>query len=419
MGRRGKISAIVAGAAVLAGIVASAAPAAHRADPGITSTTITIGGTFPLTGVASAYKTIPSAESAYFAYVNDHGGVNGRKIDFKVLDDAYNPSQTVPDVQQLVEQDKVFAIVGSLGTAPGLATWGYTNQRKIPQVFLATGDSYWGFCAHKACLGSAKPYTIGWQPDYPSEGRLYGKYIAANMPTAKIGIIYQNDAFGKNYITGLVQGLGAKKSLIVDEEGFNATDTVVTQQILALKAKGADTLFIVATPGQAIASLVTATKIGWSPTTFLANVSNIRPFLLAAAKAGANLDGVISSAYLSAPDTQANLPGMKLGRSIINQYAPALLADWDAGDSNLVYGMGVAWNFVYALQNAGKNPTRVSLMTALHSMNTSKDPFVYPGITIQTSATDNFPIEQLILTKWSGGATGDMHPFGKLVSSGR
>jgi branched-chain amino acid transport system substrate-binding protein len=419
MGRKGKISAVIAGTVVFAGIVVSAAPAAHHADPGITSSSITIGGTFPLTGVASAYKTIPAAESAYYAYVNDHGGVNGRKIDFKVLDDAYNPSQTVPDVQQLVEQDKVFAVVGSLGTAPGLATWGYTNQRKIPQVFLATGDSYWGFCAKKSCLGSAKPYTIGWQPDYPSEGRLYGKYIAANMPNAKIGIIFQNDAFGKNYITGLVQGLGAKKKLIVDEEGFNATDTVVTQQILALKAKGADTLFIVATPGQAIASLVTATKIGWSPTTFLANVSNIRPFLLAAAKAGANLDGVISSGYLSAPDTQANLPGMKLGRAIINQYAPALLADWDVGDSNLVYGMAVAWNFVYALQNSGKNPSRGSLMTALHSMNTSKDPFVYPGITIQTSATDNFPIEQLIMEKWSGGATGDMHPFGKLVNSGR
>ena len=419
MGRKGKISAVVAGAVVFGGLVVSSAPAAHRADPGVTSSTITIGGTFPLTGVASAYKTIPAAESAYFAYVNDHGGVNGRKIDFKVLDDAYNPSQTVPDVQQLVEQDKVFAIVGSLGTAPGLATWGYTNQRKIPQVFLATGDSYWGFCAKKACLGSAKPYTIGWQPDYPSEGRLYGKYIAANMPNAKIGIIFQNDAFGKNYITGLVQGLGAKKNLIVDEEGFNATDTVVTQQILALKAKGADTLFIVATPGQAIASLVTATKIGWSPTTFLANVSNIRPFLLAAAKAGANLDGVISSTYLSAPDTQADLPGMKLGRSIINQYASALLSDWDLGDSNLAYGLAVAWNFVYALQNAGKNPTRASLMNALHSMNTSKDPFVYPGITIQTSATDNFPLEQLNLTKWSGGATGAMHPFGKLLKSGR
>jgi len=417
---KGKRILVVLATAVLAAAVsATAAFGAHRADPGITKTSIHIGGTFPLTGVASAYKTIPAAESAYYAYVNAHGGVNGRKIDFTVLDDGYNPAQTVPDVQKLVEQDKVFAIVGSLGTAPGLATWGYTNARKVPQVMLATGDSFWGFCARKTCQGSTKPYTSGWQPDYPGEGRLYGKYIAANMPNAKIGILYQNDAFGKNYIAGLNQGLGSKKGDVVDEEGFNATDTVVTQQVLALKAKGADTFFIVATPGQAIAALVTATKIGWSPTTFLANVSAIRPFLLAAAAAGANLNGVISSTYLASPTTQPNLAGMKLGKAIIAQYAPALAADWAVGDSNLVYGMGVAWTFVTALQNAGKNPTRASLMNALHSLNTSKDPFVYPGITLQTSATDNFPIEQEILTKWSGGATGDWHPFGKLLTSGR
>ena len=419
MRRNVRALAVIGGVAAVAAVTATAAFGAHRADPGITSTSIKIGGTFPLTGVASAYKTIPGAESAYYAYVNAHGGVNGRKIDFTALDDAYNPAQTVPDVQQLVEQDKVFAIVGSLGTAPGLATWGYTNSHKVPQVFLATGDSYWGFCEKKACQGSTKPDTIGWQPDYPAEGRLYGKYIAQNMPNAKIGILYQNDAFGKNYIAGLVQGLGAKQGNVVDKEGFNATDTVVTQQILALKAKGADTFFIVATPGQAIAALVTATKIGWSPTTFLSNVSAIRPFLLAAAQAGANLNGVISSSYLASPTTQPSLAGMKLGKQIIAQYAPALASDWALGDSNLVYGMGVAWTFVYALQHAGKNPTRASLMQALHSMNTTADPFVYPGIRIQTSATDGFPIEQEILIKWSGGATGDFHPFGKLLTSGR
>jgi branched-chain amino acid transport system substrate-binding protein len=416
---RKMVGALAVGLAVAA-MVVSAAAGAHRADPGITKTSITVGGTFPLTGPASAYKTIPTAESAYFAYVNAHGGVNGRKIDFKVLDDSYSPAKTVPLTQQLVEQDKVFAIVGSLGTAPNLATWGYTNAHKVPQVFLATGDSYWGFCAHKSCAGGTKPYTIGWQPDYPAEGRLYGKYIAANMPNAKIGIIYQNDAFGKNYIAGMKQGLGAKKNQIIDTEGFAATDTTVTQQILKLKASGADTLFIVATPGQAIASLVTATKIGWSPTTFLANVSAIRPFLLAAAKAGANLDGLISSSYLASPTTQPSLAGMKLGKAIIDSVGSTdLSADWAIGDSNLVYGLAVAWTFVYAMQNAGKNPTRASLMKALHSMNTTKNPFVYPGIKIQTSAKDNFPIEQEVMIKWSGGATGDWHPFGKLLTSGR
>ena len=418
MGRKGRFFATVAGVILLASVAAAAAFGAHRSDPGITSTSIHIGGTFPLTGVASAYKTIPFAEAAYYAYVNDHGGVNGRKIDFTVVDDAYNPAQTVPAVQQLVEQDKVFALVGDLGTAPGLATWGYTNSHKVPQVFLATGDSFWGNCARKACQGSLKPYTIGWQPDYPAEGRLYGKYIASTMPNAKVGIIYQNDAFGKNYITGLVQGLGSKKALIVDKEGFNATDTTVTQQILALKAKGCDTLFIIATPSQAIASLVTATKIGWSPTTFLSNVSNNPFFVHIAGKNGANLDGMISSGYTANQLTQASLPGIQLGRQIIQQYAPSLLAQWDAGDGNLVYGLGVAWTFVYALQNAGKNPTRVSLEAALHAMNTSKNPFVYPEVTIATSPKDNFPIEQLQMLKWSGGAAGNWQPVGKLQNVG-
>jgi len=193
---------------------------------------------------------------------------------------------------------------------------------------------------------------------------------------------------------------------------------VVTQQVLALKAKGANVYFIAATPGQAIAGLVTATKIGWSPTTFLANVSNIRPFLLVAAANGANLDGLISSSYL--PNfNQTSLPGMKLAKSIIDQYAPALSADFAAGDSNLVYGMAVAWTFVYALDNAGKTPTRAGLMNALHSMNTTKNPFVYPGIRIQTSAKDNFPIEQLVMTKWTGGNSGGMVAFGKLQTTGR
>jgi branched-chain amino acid transport system substrate-binding protein len=415
-----RIKSRILGAALvlaIAGIASTAALGAHASDPGITKTSIKIGGTFPLTGVASAYKTIPLAEQAYYSYVNDHGGVNGRKIDFTILDDAYNPAQTVPLTQQLVTQNKVFAIVGSLGTAPGLSVWGYTNSHKVPQVFLATGDSYWGNCVHKVCLGSTHPYTMGWQPDYPAEGRVYGKYIAKNMPSAKIGILYQADAFGRNYIAGLVQGLGAKKGLIVDKEGFNATDQTVTQQVLALKAKGADTFFIVATPGQAIAALVTATKIGWSPTTFLANVSNIRPFLLIAAKNGANLDGLISTAYV-APMNQSNLPGVKLGQSIIAKYQPALASDWAAGDSNLIYGLGVAWSFVYALQHAGKNPTRASFMRSVRSMNTTKNPFDYPGMRMRTSARDGFPLEQLIMNKWSGGAEGAMQPFGPLLTVG-
>jgi ABC-type branched-subunit amino acid transport system substrate-binding protein len=419
MGTKGRILGIVVAALAVAGVAATAALGAHKADPGITSTTIKIGGTFPLTGPASLYATIPTAEKAYYDYVNARGGVNGRKIQFTILDDGYDPSKTVPLTQQLVEQDKVFAVVGSLGTAPGLATWGYLNSRKVPQVLLATGDSYWGFCARKKCAGSVKPWTTGWQPDYPGESKIYGKYIAANMPNAKVGVLYQNDAYGKNYYAGLRAGLGAKKGDIVDAESYDVTNPSLTQQILSLKSKGADTFVIFGTPSPTITALVTATKVGWNPTTFINNVSANRLFLLKAASSGANVDGVISTAYVASQTTQKNLAGVKLATAIINKYAPQLNANFKLGDGNLMYGLGVAWTFVYALQNAGKNPTRASLMKALHSMNTAKNPFVYPGIKIQTSAKDNFPIEQEIMMKWKGGASGDWQFFGKLLNNVR
>jgi branched-chain amino acid transport system substrate-binding protein len=410
MGMKGKLLAVLAGTALVAGIAVTAAFGSHSATPGVTATEIKIGGTFPLTGVASLYKTIPAAEKAYFDYINARGGVNGRKINFEILDDSYDPSKTVPLAQQLVEKDKVFAVFGSLGTAPTLATWGYLNSHKVPQALVATGDSYWGFSHAKY------PWTIGWQPDYPGEAKLYGKYIAANMPNAKIGVLYQNDAYGKNYYAGLRVGLGSKKGNIVDAESYDATNPSVTQQILALKSKGADTFAVFATPTPTITALATATKVGWSPTaTFINNVSANRLFLLAAAAAGAKVDGIISTNYTASSTTQPNLPGVKLAAALINQYAPALQQSFARGDGNIMYGFGVAWTFVYALQHAGKNLTRASLMTALHNLNTSKNPFVYPGITLQTSAKDNFPIEQEIMIKWAGGATGDWQPFGKLL----
>src|SRR3981189_3159710 len=187
MGMNSRILAVIAGAAIVARIAGTPAFRAHRADPRASASPLTMGGTFPLTGPASLYKTIPAAEKAYFDYVNDHGGVNGSKLDFHVPDHSYSPAKTVPLTQQLVEQDKVFAVFGSLGTAPNLSTWSYLNTHKVPQVLIATGDSYWGF-SYKKC-----PWTIGYQPDYPGEGKLYGRYIVQNMPTAKIGVLFQND----------------------------------------------------------------------------------------------------------------------------------------------------------------------------------------------------------------------------------
>ena len=417
MGMKGRVLAVFAGVIVIAAVAVTAAFGAHRADPGITSSSITIGGTFPLTGVASLYKTIPAAEAAYFAYVNDHGGVNGRKINFLIKDDAYDPSKTVPLTQELVQQDKVFAIFGSLGTAPNLAIWSYLNQQKVPQALIATGDSYWGFSAKKY------PWTIGYQPDYPGEAKIYGKYIVANMPNAKIGVLYQNDAYGKNYYAGLRVGLGAKKSQIVSAQSYDVTETSLAQQILALKAAGADTFVIFATPSPTITALVTATKVGWSPkATLVNNVSANRLFMQLAASNGANLNGVVSTSYLVSPTypPQANTVGVKLAKAIIGQYAPALLPSLNGGDANVVYGLGAAWTMVYALQRAGKTPTRAGLMKALKTMNNVTDPFLYPGIKLQTSARDNFPTEQEILIKWTGnGAAGDWVPFGKLYSGVR
>src|SRR5262249_40744932 len=303
------------------------AAASHNGTPGVTKKQIVIGGTFPFTGPASLYKTIPAAEAAYYAYVNAKGGVFHRKITDITLDDQYDPSKTVPQTQKLVEQKHVFAIVGSLATAPILATWKYLNQRKIPQVLVATGDAYWGNCVRHKCQGSTKPWTMGWQPDYPGEAKLYAKYILKNKPGAKIGVLYQNDAYGKNYLAGLKTGLGSHSGRIVDQESYNVTDpgAVVGAHVGALAAHGADTLVIFATPAASIAALATVPHVpGWNPLIILNNVSANRLFMLTAAKNGASLNGVVSTVYTASPTTQSNLPGMKLAKQIIHQYAPAL-----------------------------------------------------------------------------------------------
>jgi ABC-type branched-subunit amino acid transport system substrate-binding protein len=399
---------------------ASAAAASHTSTPGVTKNKIVIGGTFPLTGFASAYKTIPAAEAAYYAYVNAHGGVFHRKITDIILDDQYDPSQTVPQTTKLVEQNHVFAVVGSLGTAPILSTWNYLNKNKVPQVLVATGDAYWGNCVHHACQGSTKPWTLGWQPDYPAEAKLYAHYILAHKPSAKIGVLFQNDAYGRNYLAGLRTGLGSHTDQIVDAESYSFGDAaqVIAAHVVKLRAAGADTFVIFATPQATIQSLVARTLIGWTPQTFVNNVSANRVFELAAEKNGANLDGVISTGYVASQTLQPNLPGMKLAKSIIHTYQPALDQDFAAGDLNLVYGLASAWTFVDALKHAGKNLTRAGLMKALRHMNEPKNPFVYPGISIKTSKKRTFPMEQLVMTKWSGGATGDWHPFGKVVDVG-
>ena len=417
--RLGALLLVLAATAAVAGTAA----ASHTSTPGVSKSKIVIGGTFPYTGPAAAYATIPTAEQAFYAYVNaKYHGVFGRKIVDKTLDDAYNPAQTVPAVKQLVEKNHVFAIVGSLGTAPALATWGYLNKRHIPQVLLATGDAYWGNCVHHACQGSTKPWTMGWQPDYPGEAKLYAKYILAHKKNAKIGVLYQNDAFGRNYLAGLKTGLGAQASQIVDAESYNVTDTgvVVGTHVGQIYAHGANVFVIFATPAAAIAGLATVGQIpGWHPLTINSNVAANRIFMLNAGQQhGAPLNGVISTAYVASQTAQPNLPGMKLAKTIIHKYAPALDNEFAAGDNNLVYGLAVGWTFWDALKHAGKNPTRKSFMHALRHMNETNNPFIYPGMVVKTSKKRTFPMEQLIFEKWQGGSGGDWKTFGGVLNSG-
>ncbi|MFN2627181.1 MAG: ABC transporter substrate-binding protein [Gaiellaceae bacterium] len=399
-----KVTVLLASAAV---VFAVAVAGAAASDPGVSSGSILIGGTFPLSGPASSYGTIPQAAKAYFDWFNDtHKGVFGRKIDFKFYDDGYNPAQTVQLTRQLVEQDKVFAIFNSLGTEPNLAIRDYLNQRHVPQVLVASGASYWGTQYKKY------PWTIGWQPDYVGEGKIYGKFIVRKVPQAKIAVLMQNDDYGKDYLRGLKAALGAQQGKIVDVEPYDVTQADVSQQMVKLKSSGANVLVDIATPKFSVQAFVIASKIGWHPTVFVNNVSATSALMAVASKLAGNeeTNGSISIAYLKDPadSSFAQSPGMRLYRGIMAKY----YAKGTVNDQFNVYGMGVAWTMIKAFQLAGKNPTRAGLMRALTRLNTKADPFLLPGIRVQTTPTDHFPIQQGVLTRWNSGA---WHNFGPVV----
>jgi branched-chain amino acid transport system substrate-binding protein len=399
-----KAALALAALAVMAALV-STAVAASTATPGVTAKTITIGGTFPLTGPAALYGVIPKAENAYFQYVNAHGGVNGRKIVFKYYDDGYNPANTVPLTKKLVEQDHVFAVYGSLGTAPILASRDYLNKAKVPQVLVATGDSYW------ATQYKKYPWTMGFQPDYPGESRVYGQFIQSKVPQAKIGVLMQDDAYGENYYNGLVAGLGDAKSKIVDVEKYDATQTDVSSQIVKLKAAGANVVALFSLPTQTITALAVITKIGWHPTVFINNVSGSPLFMSLAQKAGANVDGDITATYVADTINNPSSSTAKLYKSILSKYD----AGADPNDSNNLYGVASAWTMVKALTQAGKNLTRQGLMDALTHMD-YVNPFLYPGLKMKTTPTERFPIDQQILEQYKNGA---WHPFGHVFGNAR
>jgi branched-chain amino acid transport system substrate-binding protein len=304
MRRKLSVLAALAVAVLAAGL--AAATAGRTADPGVTSKRITIGGTFPFSGPASLYAPIGKSAAAFYAYVNSQGGVNGRKINFITQDDGYNPATTVQLTRKLVEQDKVFAIVGSLGTEPTLAVRPYLNQLKVPQVLVSTGASFWGSDYRKY------PWTIGFQPNYVAEGYIYGKFVVDKVPQAKIGILFQNDAYGKDYIAGLKKGLGEQQDKIVDSEGYEVTSANVAAQVAKLKASGANVLAVFATPTFAVQSVVIAYKLGWHPTIFMNSVSATNTLMGLAAKSSSAdaVNGIISAQYLMDPaDPKYAKPG--------------------------------------------------------------------------------------------------------------
>src|SRR5919199_1827426 len=253
---------------VAAVVAVSAASARGSAPPGVTSKQILIGGTTPLSGPASAYAAVAKGADAYFKYVNARGGVFGRSIKYKYVDDAYDPSQTISRTRDLVQDDKVFAIFNSLGTEQNLAIRSYLNQLKVPHLFVASGASTFGREYKKY------PYTIGYQPNYVAEGVIYGRYIAKNKPKARIGVLYQNDDYGKELISGLTRGLGKKSKLIVTKQGYDVTDNDVKSQVARLKSKKVNTLMVFATPKFAIQSFAQARELGWRPLTFVNAVSS-------------------------------------------------------------------------------------------------------------------------------------------------
>jgi branched-chain amino acid transport system substrate-binding protein len=386
---------ITLGLLVAAAALAAAATAWADA-PGVTPTTVTIGGTVPLSGIAAAYASVAKGADAYFKYVDARGGVNGRKIVYKYLDDAYNPAQTVQQTRQLVQQDNIFVDFNSLGTEQNMAIRPFLNEEKIPQLFVATGASTFG------ADGKRYPYTIGFQPSYVAEGAIYGKYIASTLPKAKVGVIFQNDDFGKDLIAGLQNGLRGRVK-VVDKEGYDLTATDVNSQMSKLKAAGANVLMIFATPTIAIQSYVAVAKLGWRPKIFVNAVSSAANLMKisTASSSAAITEGSISIAVYKDPTMPklAGDPAMKLYRSIMAKYGSG-----DVNDVYNVYAMAVAWTFVDALRAAGKNLTRDGIMNAVLHLNEPSNPFLLPGIRVHTSPTDRFPLTQAYLQRWHNGS---------------
>jgi len=366
--------------------------AQKKYDPGASDTEITIGNLMPYSGPASAYATIGKVEAAYFNKINDAGGINGRKINFISLDDGYSPSKAVEMTRRLVEQDQVLLIFNSLGTPSNSAVHKYLNAKQVPQLFVATGASKWGDPKHY-------PWTMGGQPNYRSEGRIYALHILKTRPNARIGVLYQNDDYGKDYLQGFKEGLGDRAKLIVAEVSYEVTDPTIDSQILALKGSGADVFFNISTPKFAAMAIRKAYDIGWHPLQYLNNLS----ISVGSVLTPAGLDkatGALSVAYYKDPTDKKweSDPAIREWTAFMQKYYP----EGNRSDSLNVYGYALAQMLVQVLRQAGDTLTRANVMRQAANLKDLQLPVALPGVKINTSPTDFFPFESMQLQRFDG-----------------
>jgi ABC-type branched-subunit amino acid transport system substrate-binding protein len=373
--------------------VATTASAEGTYDPGASDEAIRIGNTNPYSGPASAYGMIGQTIGAYFDKVNAEGGINGRQIEFISLDDGYNPAKTVEQTRRLVEQEEVLVVFQGLGTPSNSAVHRYFNQKKVPQLYVATGASKWND-------PETYPWTMGWQPNYQTEAQVYARYILENVEEPKIAVLYQNDDYGKDYLQGLRDGLGEQADeLIVGEVSYETSDATIDSQVVQLKDTGANVFVNITTPKWASQAIRKIADLGWEPVHLLNNVSNS----VSAVLEPAGLDkavGIISSAYHMGPGDPAwdDDPGMQDFQAFMAEYSP----NGDARSTFSVYGYAAAKTLEAVLEAAGDELTRENVMQQAASLDNLEIPVLLPGITITTGPDDFAPIEQLQLERFNG-----------------
>jgi branched-chain amino acid transport system substrate-binding protein len=386
-----QLHAAVIAAAVFA-LTSSTALAQKKYDTGASDTEIKIGNIMPYSGPASAYGVIGKTEKAYFDKINAEGGINGRKINFISYDDGYSPPKAVEQARKLVESDEVLVVFNSLGTPSNSAIQKYLNARKVPQLFVATGATKWND-------PKEFPWTMGWQPSYQSEARIYAKFLLKQKPDGKIAVLYQNDDFGKDYLKGLKDGLGSKASMIVAEESYETSEPSIDGHVVKLKATGADVFISITTPKFAAQAIKKLAEIDWHPLHILSNVSASVGGVMQPA-GYENAQGILSAAYAKdgADPQWDNDPGMKKFFEFLAKYYP----DANKLDGSVVYGYGVAQTLVQVLKQCGDDLTRENVMKQAASLKDFETDTLLPGVKINTSPTDFAPINQLKMMRFKG-----------------